>query len=118
MRGRMLRVTLGLAAPLVCGIAILLAPEESPRYVQVDDVSAHRAEWTGPSLAVHGFVASSLSRDGQWQFQLRGRASAIDVRYQGIVPSTFVDGAEVVVAGRLRPGDGLTAQTVMVKTPF
>jgi cytochrome c-type biogenesis protein CcmE len=50
-------------------------------------------------------------------FRMSDGTSALAVRYHGIVPDTFVDGADVVVEGRFAPDRVFEAHTLLAKCP-
>ena len=50
-------------------------------------------------------------------FAMSDGIAALDVSYHGIIPDTFVEGAEVVVEGRLLAGGTFEAHTLLAKCP-
>jgi len=91
---------------------------EPEYYKYVDEVLAQRDALLGKRLLVHGcVVAGSLEQlrgvePPKLRFSLRAHAlddrprpsdGVLRVTYQGFVPSTFGEGREVVVKGRLDP---------------
>jgi len=50
-------------------------------------------------------------------FVVTDGSASLSVRYQGIVPDTFVDDADVVVEGRLAPDGTFDAHTLLAKCP-
>jgi cytochrome c-type biogenesis protein CcmE len=50
-------------------------------------------------------------------FVMTDGRSTLPVVYHGIVPDTFVDGADVVVEGSLTPGGTFQASTLLAKCP-
>jgi cytochrome c-type biogenesis protein CcmE len=51
------------------------------------------------------------------RFVMSDGRSALPVSYHGIIPDTFVDDADVVVEGRLRPDGVFEAHTLLAKCP-
>jgi cytochrome c-type biogenesis protein CcmE len=83
---------------------------------------ANPAAWHGKRLQLHGFVVdhSILRRPDtlDYRFQVQSNGKVVPVRYSGVVPDTFKDGAEVVLKGQL-VGDyfDVEANGVMAKCP-
>jgi len=50
-------------------------------------------------------------------FTMSDGVAALPVSYEGIIPDTFVDGADVVVEGRLGASGTFTAHTLLAKCP-
>ena len=50
-------------------------------------------------------------------FSVTDGDATLPVSYHGIIPDTFVDGAEVVVEGRLTPQGTFEAHTLLAKCP-
>jgi cytochrome c-type biogenesis protein CcmE len=79
-----------------------------------------------PDQATEGFRVNGKVDEGTIQrlpggedvrFVMTDGTSSIPVHYHGIIPDTFVDGAEVVVEGRL-DGDGqFVAHVLLAKCP-
>lgn len=93
-------------------------------YKHVDEVAAQRAAWQGKPLQLHGFVVPGsiqrrIDKDKQlveYKFDAVNCGSTVEVRYAGMVPDTFKDGAEVVVKGTFE-GDAFHSTEVMAKCP-
>jgi cytochrome c-type biogenesis protein CcmE len=51
------------------------------------------------------------------RFVMSDGVNALPVRYHGVIPDTFVDGADVVVEGHLEDGATLYATTMLAKCP-
>jgi cytochrome c-type biogenesis protein CcmE len=91
-------------------------------YKHVDEVMADPGAWQGKRLQLHGFVVekSILRRPDtlDYRFQVQSNGKVLPVRYTGVVPDTFKDGAEVVLKGRLGPdGFAVDRDGVMAKCP-
>jgi cytochrome c-type biogenesis protein CcmE len=91
-------------------------------YEHVDEVMANPGAWQGKRLQLHGFVVekSILRRPDtlDYRFQVQSNGKVVPVRYTGVVPDTFKDGAEIVLKGRLGPdGFAVDRDGVMAKCP-
>ncbi len=115
------------ATVLVLGLALgglmySTLSEGTEYYKHVDEVMANPAAWHGKRLQLHGFVVdhSILRRPDtlDYRFQVQSNGKVVPVRYSGVVPDTFKDGAEVVLKGQL-VGDyfDVDANGVMAKCP-
>ena len=104
------------------GLMYSTLSEGTEFYKHVDEVMANPGEWQGKRLQLHGFVVekSILRRPDtlDYRFQVQSNGKVVPVRYSGVVPDTFKDGAEVVLKGRLGP-DGFAVERngVMAKCP-
>ncbi len=90
-------------------------------YKKVDEVMADTARWTGPKLKMGGHVpkGSIFNKPGtlEYVFTVAHNGAEVEVHYTGVVPDTFKEGAEVVVAGRLTPAGYFQADEVIAKCP-
>ena len=98
-------------------------------YKNVDEVIPNRQVWEGKPVQLHGYVVpgSRMRKPDtlEWKFKVQNfpaRASepghVVDAYYNGIVPDTFKDEAEVVLKGRLGPdGFQVTKDGVIAKCP-
>ncbi|RMG16064.1 MAG: cytochrome c maturation protein CcmE [Deltaproteobacteria bacterium] len=90
-------------------------------YKKVDEVMADKARWTGPKLKMGGHVpkGSIFNKPGtlDYIFTVAHNGAEVEVHYTGVVPDTFKDGSEVVVAGRLTPEGYFEANEVIAKCP-
>ncbi|MBW8866308.1 MAG: cytochrome c maturation protein CcmE [Acidobacteria bacterium] len=78
--------------------------EGTEYYKNVDEVLPQAHEWSGKQLQLHGYVVTS--------------GGVVDATYNGIVPDTFKDEAEVVLKGKLTPtGFHTDPNGVMAKCP-
>ena len=50
-------------------------------------------------------------------FSMTDGQATLAIYYRGIIPDTFVDGADVVVEGRLQPDGVFAAHTLLAKCP-
>ena len=96
--------------------------EGTEYYKHVDEVLVSPHDWEGKRLQLHGFVvAGSILRKPdtlEYKFKVQNKGQTIDAWYNGVVPDTFKDDAEVVLKGRLSP-DGFRTEPngVMAKCP-
>jgi cytochrome c-type biogenesis protein CcmE len=70
------------------------------------------------SVAVVGDLAPGTQRQvgaAEWWFTLQEHSEVLRVHYRGVVPSTFADGARVLLVGRMS-GDTFIAKRVAVRT--
>jgi cytochrome c-type biogenesis protein CcmE len=112
-------LVLGLA---FAGLMFSTLSEGTEFYKHVDEVMADPGAWQGKRLQLHGFVVdkSILRRPDtlDYRFQVQSNGKVVPVRYTGVVPDTFKDGAEVVLKGRLGPdGFAVDKDGVMAKCP-
>jgi cytochrome c-type biogenesis protein CcmE len=104
------------------GLMYSTLSEGTEYYKHVDEVMANPGAWHGKRLQLHGFVVdhSILRRPDtlDYRFQVQSNGKVVPVRYSGVVPDTFKDGAEVVLKGQL-VGDyfDVDANGVMAKCP-
>jgi cytochrome c-type biogenesis protein CcmE len=99
----------------------LSVSSQSQYFKNVDEVTTSPAQWYGKPMQVHGFVvADSISHRGPldiW-FQVQSEGKTLGAFYDGIVPDTFQDGAEVVLRGQLQSdGFHVVKNGVMAKCP-
>ena len=93
-------------------------------YKHVDEISAELPSWQGKPMQLHGFVVPGsiqkrFDRDNgrlEYKFREVNCGQEVEVRYAGVVPDTFKDGAEVVVKGSL-DGQTFHSTEVMAKCP-
>lgn len=109
----------------VGGLGFLLTDSAGFEYYKhVDEVAKDPGKWHDKRLQLHGFVVPStiakrIDRDHQkleYKFRIENCGAVAEVRFAGVVPDTFKDGAEVVLKGKF---DGSLFQTteVMAKCP-
>lgn len=94
--------------------------ESMQYYKYVDEVMAQPSQWEGKKLQVHGnVVPGSIGRKRdtrEYQFELQRNGKTIRAYYNGIVPDTFKDDAEVVLTGHLTT-NGFMATDMTAKCP-
>ena len=96
--------------------------EGTEYYKHVDEVMTSPQAWEGKRLQLHGFVVPESilrKRDSlDYKFKVQNKGRVVEASYNGIVPDTFKDDAEVVLKGRLS-SDGFRVEPngVMAKCP-
>jgi cytochrome c-type biogenesis protein CcmE len=89
-------------------------------FKHVDEVMKSPDEWRQKRIKLHGNVVQGtvLKREGalDFVFALHRGGRFVDVAYQGIVPDSFKDCAEVVVTGRLQ-GSRFKGEELSAKCP-
>ena len=74
-----------------------------------------------PGFRINGKVTEGsivrLASGQDVSFVVSDGANDLSVRYHGIIPDTFVDGADVVVEGRLGDDGTFDAHTLLAKCP-
>jgi cytochrome c-type biogenesis protein CcmE len=105
--------------------------EGTEYFKDISEVLPQRQAWEGKPLRLHGYVVpNSILRKPdslEYRFKVQNdpprKSSAaageiIDVSYEGIVPDTFKDEAEVTLQGRLTPaGFDVERNGVVAKCP-
>lgn len=113
-------------------LADTLMSEDTLTYFHnADEVLASPADFTGRRIRMGGHVEkdSIFKKKGalDYQFKVKPQPNmvrfpeladqTITVRYTGVVPDTFKDDAEVIVAGILDPSGIFTASELIAKCP-
>jgi len=91
-------------------------------FKDVDEIIATKSEWVGKPLRIHGnVVKGSIQRKKtglDYRFAIHSRGQWLRVHYQGIVPDTFKDCAEVVVKGQIDPKTSvIESKSITAKCP-
>ena len=93
-------------------------------YKLVEEVMLEPEVWQGKRLQVHGYAANVLRnpRSLDWRFDIQNSVEStshvVHAEYNGIVPDTFANDAEVVVSGRLQGNTLIVdANGIMAKCP-
>lgn len=109
----------------VGGLGFLLTDSAGFEYYKhVDEVAQDPAKWHDKRLQLHGFVVPStiakrIDRDHQkleYKFRVENCGAVAEVRFAGVVPDTFKEGAEVVLKGKFE-GELFQTTEVMAKCP-
>ncbi len=116
-------VVLGLA---LAGLLRATLREGTEYFKHVDEVLANPTEWQGKNLQLHGYVVrdSILRKRDTLDYRFKVTAKVGDdvrvvpAQYNGIVPDTFADDAEVVLKGKLEAdGFHVAPNGVVAKCP-
>jgi cytochrome c-type biogenesis protein CcmE len=99
-------------------------------FKNVDEVAAQRPSLEGKQLQVHGYVipGSRMFKPNSLEIRFKIQnnpirsgepGQAMSISYNGIVPDTFKDEAEVVLKGKLTPDGGFNTEPngVIAKCP-
>lgn len=111
-------IIVGLLVILVISALFVRKMEGSIQYyVTVSEYRHHQAKYIGKTMKVAGRVkpASLTHEADRYSFVIEDLGQELAVRYQGVVPDTFKEEAEVVVEGRSAGDDLFEAQTVIAK---
>lgn len=94
--------------------------EATEYYKHVDEVMVSPDQWYGKKLKLHGFAKDVRRKPSslEYRFQVESNGHVVSATYNGVVPDTFKDDAEVVLTGTLT-ADGFTVAPngVMAKCP-
>lgn len=122
-RGKFVALGVGVAATMAFLVGVAVSRSGSGGlvyYVTVPEFLAQGGS-TATNVRVNGkVVAGSIERLPTGQdvtFTMAGEGAEIRVAYHGIIPDTFVDGADVVVEGGLRSDGVFEASTLLAKCP-
>lgn len=124
-RNRRPLLVLASVGVVLSGVLYLMADSAGFEYYKhVDEVAREPGRWAHKRLQMHGFVVPGsvkkrIDRDHQkleYKFQAENCGAVVNVRFAGVVPDTFKEGAEVVLKGEWM-GDGFQTQEVMAKCP-
>ncbi|MGE0812072.1 MAG: cytochrome c maturation protein CcmE [Vicinamibacterales bacterium] len=104
------------------GLLYSTMAESTEYYKHVDEVMVAPQTWYGKSLQLHGYVVpNSILRKRnsmEYRFKVQSQGQVVDASYNGIVPDTFQDDAEVVLKGVLsKDGFAVHPNGVMAKCP-
>ncbi len=115
-------LTVAVLAVALGGLLWSTLSEGTEYYKHVDEVMANPGQWQGKRLQLHGFVVrdSILRRRDSldYRFAIQNKGRSVTAVYNGIVPDTFKDDAEVVLKGRLQAdGFHVDPNGVMAKCP-
>jgi cytochrome c-type biogenesis protein CcmE len=110
-------VALSMGFLLVVGMS---RPGGFAYYLTVSEFMA-QPDRHGDGFRINGKVAAgTIERASSGQdvrFLMTDGVQSLPVAYHGIIPDTFVDGADVVVEGALAPGGSFEAHTLLAKCP-
>ena len=120
-RTKFLLLGIGVVATMVAMLALSVSqPEGLVYYLKVTEFLDSGAE-PGDDYRVNGKVAMGSIERLQFgedvRFVLTDGERTLPVAYQGIIPDTFVDRADVVVEGHLEEDGTFSAQMLLAKCP-
>jgi cytochrome c-type biogenesis protein CcmE len=118
-------ISVGVSAVAVCGLLWASLGEGAEYYKYVDEAHSNQAHLLGKRLRVHGSVmpGTVVHQAGtlDYRFTLESKAprehATLPVRYHGIVPDLFKEGAEVIAAGVLDSDGTLSSDRIETKCP-
>jgi cytochrome c-type biogenesis protein CcmE len=122
--GKLLKIglTVVVLVTAFAGMVRSTLDEGAAYYKHVDEMMSEPQKWHGKRLQLHGMVAKDSiqrRRDSlEYRFVVEQGGVSVTAFYTGIVPDTFKDGSEVVLAGVLTPdGFRVAPNGVMAKCP-
>lgn len=119
----------GFAVIVVSLLALVAYSSEkmSLYYLTVPELEARETEFADTRFKLAGKVVpgSIIRRDGNRtvEFEIRDPSdentapNTRTIRYSGVLPDTFRDGADVVLEGAMGPNGIFTAETMLAKCP-
>lgn len=124
-------VVIGGAVAYLMADTLMADPEALTYFHGADEVIVNPSEFEGQRIRMGGYVVkdSIFQKPGtlEYQFDVRpvdqmmkfpeAKGQFVTVRYTGVVPDTFKDDAEVIVAGRLDGPKQFKAQELVAKCP-
>ncbi|MFQ5638590.1 MAG: cytochrome c maturation protein CcmE [bacterium] len=123
MSGKTIKVAVSFTIiVLVLGWLVISGFNENMQYyVSIDELKTMSEQEMARGLRVKGtLVSGSLVENVDnlnKTFRIFENDSELEVRYVGLLPDTFKDGAEVLVEGAYTSAGYFDAQTVMAKCP-
>lgn len=101
-------------------LAALTFDRAEPTRLYVNQLASEPSRWAGETILVQGIVQTGSQQRtdaaGDWRFTVTSRGAVLPVHYAGVMPSTFTDGAEVLVLGELSDRQ-FSARNVLVRVP-
>lgn len=122
-RKRLKFVLLGAGILLSMGFLLIVGVKGTGSFAYYLTVSEFVAEpeRAGDGVRINGKVEHGtierLPSGQDVRFSMTDGEHALRVVYNGIIPDTFVDGADVVVEGKLAPDGAFHAHTLLAKCP-
>jgi cytochrome c-type biogenesis protein CcmE len=118
-------ISVGISAVAVIGLLWASLGEGAEYYKYVDEARGSQAQLLGKRLRVHGSVmlGTVVHQAGtlDYRFTLESKEprqhATLPVRYHGIVPDLFKEGAEVIAAGVLSSDGTLSSDRIETKCP-
>lgn len=124
-------VVIGAAATYLMADTLLADPEALTYFHTADEVMAKQPEFLGKRIRMGGHVTKGtiFQKKGTLEYQFEVQPvpqmmkhpevadQTITVRYTGVVPDTFKDDAEVIVAGSVGQDGVFHANDLVAKCP-
>lgn len=129
MSVKKVKFTAGFAVIVVSLLALVAYSSEkmSLYYLTVPELEARETEFADTRFKLAGKVVpgSIVRRDGNRTvaFEIRDpsdedtTSNTRTIRYSGVLPDTFRDGADVVLEGKMGPNGVFIAETMLAKCP-
>lgn len=129
MSVKKVKFTAGFAVIVVSLLALVAYSSEkmSLYYLTVPELEARETEFADTRFKLAGKVVpgSIVRRDGNRTvaFEIRDPSdedtapNTRTIRYSGVLPDTFRDGADVVLEGKMGPNGVFIAETMLAKCP-
>ena len=129
MSVKKVKFTAGFAVIVVSLLALVAYSSEkmSLYYLTVPELEARETEFADTRFKLAGKVVpgSIVHRDGNRTvaFEIRDPSdedtapNTRTIRYSGVLPDTFRDGADVVLEGKMGPNGVFIAETMLAKCP-
>ena len=87
-------------------------------YYTVEEVQSQLSSLQSRGIRINGRAEAIETRGGKCRFHVVGEQESLPVVYEGLLPDTFKEGAEVVIEGRWDPAQQhFRATTVLAKCP-
>ncbi len=114
---KFLALIMVVAVVTVGWIVIGTGPEEVP-YVSIKELQSWEGQWKQTRVRLGGLVEDgSISYSGDRlnvDFIIKQDQAQLPVRYKGLTPDMFAEGAEVIIEGKLE-GEVFMADNLMTK---
>lgn len=87
-------------------------------YYTVEEFQSQLSSLQSRGIRISGRAAEIETQGGECHFEVVGEQQSLAVMYQGLLPDTFKEGAEVIVEGRWNPAqERFDATTILAKCP-
>ena len=108
---------------ILIGVGVMVSttlPKSTQYYLTVDELLAkeQKIEKDQEFKVAGKVVEGSIEHDQKtavWNFAVINNGKVINVHFQGAMPDTFKEDAEVVVTGKLESSDKVIASSVLAK---
>ena len=100
-------------------VVMTTLPKATQFYVTVDELLANKSKYEPNALKVAGKVVPESivknEKNMHWEFDVENNQKKIHVFYEGAMPDTFKDTADVVVTGKFDGDASFQATEVLAK---